>query len=36
MNEIGLAVAAEVPMVVVDVMRVGPSTGIAARREQAT
>jgi 2-oxoglutarate ferredoxin oxidoreductase subunit alpha len=32
---IGLAVAAEVPMVVVDVMRGGPSTGIPAKSEQS-
>jgi 2-oxoglutarate/2-oxoacid ferredoxin oxidoreductase subunit alpha len=31
---IGLAVAAEVPIVVVDVMRGGPSTGIPAKSEQ--
>jgi len=31
----GLAVAAEVPLVVVDVMRCGPSTGIATKSEQA-
>lgn len=32
---LGLAVAAEVPIVVVDVMRGGPSTGIPAKSEQA-
>ena len=32
---IGLAVAAEVPIVVVDVMRGGPSTGIPAKSEQS-
>jgi 2-oxoglutarate ferredoxin oxidoreductase subunit alpha len=32
---IGLAVASEVPIVVVDVMRGGPSTGIPAKSEQA-
>jgi 2-oxoglutarate ferredoxin oxidoreductase subunit alpha len=32
---LGLAVAAEVPLVVVDVMRVGPSTGIATKSEQS-
>ncbi len=32
---IGLGVAAEVPVVVVDVMRTGPSTGIATKSEQA-
>ena len=32
---IGLGVAAEVPIVVVDVMRTGPSTGIATKTEQA-
>ena len=31
---IGLAVAAEIPIVVVDVMRGGPSTGIPAKSEQ--
>ncbi|NMG44265.1 2-oxoacid:acceptor oxidoreductase subunit alpha [Aromatoleum toluvorans] len=34
-ESLGLAVAAEVPIVVVDVMRVGPSTGIATKSEQA-
>ncbi len=33
-ESIGLAVAAEVPIVVVDVMRGGPSTGIPTRSEQ--
>jgi 2-oxoglutarate ferredoxin oxidoreductase subunit alpha len=32
---LGLAVASEVPIVVVDVMRGGPSTGIPAKSEQA-
>ena len=32
---LGLGVAAEVPAVVVDVMRTGPSTGIATKSEQA-
>lgn len=32
---IGLAIAAEVPIVVVDVMRGGPSTGIPAKSEQS-
>ena len=31
---IGLAVASEIPVVVVDVMRCGPSTGIATKSEQ--
>ncbi len=34
-ESIGLAVAAEVPIVVVDVMRGGPSTGIPAKSEQS-
>jgi 2-oxoglutarate ferredoxin oxidoreductase subunit alpha len=34
MESLGLAVAAEVPVVVVDVMRVGPSTGIPTKSEQ--
>jgi 2-oxoglutarate ferredoxin oxidoreductase subunit alpha len=34
-ESLGLAVAAEVPLVVVDVMRVGPSTGIATKSEQS-
>jgi 2-oxoglutarate ferredoxin oxidoreductase subunit alpha len=32
---IGLAVAAEIPLVVIDVMRGGPSTGIPTKSEQA-
>ncbi len=32
---LGLGVAAELPIVVVDVMRTGPSTGIATKTEQA-
>jgi 2-oxoglutarate ferredoxin oxidoreductase subunit alpha len=32
---LGLATAAEIPVVVVDVMRVGPSTGIPTKSEQA-
>jgi 2-oxoglutarate ferredoxin oxidoreductase subunit alpha len=32
---IGLGVAAEIPAVVVDVMRAGPSTGIASKTEQS-
>ena len=32
---LGLSVAAEVPVVVIDVMRTGPSTGIATKSEQA-
>ena len=32
---IGLAVAAEIPIVVIDVMRGGPSTGIPAKSEQS-
>lgn len=32
---LGLAVAAEVPLVVVDVMRAGPSTGIPSKTEQS-
>ena len=32
---IGLAIAAETPVVIVDVMRVGPSTGLPAKSEQA-
>ncbi len=35
MESIGLAVAAEVPVVVVDVMRGGPSTGIPTKSEQS-
>jgi len=34
MESIGLAVAAEIPIVIVDVMRGGPSTGIPTRSEQ--
>ena len=34
-ESLGLAVAAEIPIVVVDVMRVGPSTGIATKSEQS-
>ena len=34
-ESLGLAVAAEVPVVVVDVMRSGPSTGIATKSEQS-
>ncbi len=34
-ESIGLAVAGEVPIVVVDVMRCGPSTGIATKSEQS-
>lgn len=32
---LGLAVAAELPLVLVDVMRAGPSTGIASKTEQS-
>ena len=32
---LGLGIAAEIPVVVVDVMRTGPSTGIATKTEQA-
>ena len=32
---LGLAVAAEIPVVIVDVMRAGPSTGIASKTEQS-
>ncbi len=32
---LGLAVASEIPLVVVDVMRCGPSTGIATKSEQS-
>lgn len=35
MESLGLAVAAEIPLVVIDVMRVGPSTGIATKAEQS-
>jgi 2-oxoglutarate/2-oxoacid ferredoxin oxidoreductase subunit alpha len=34
-ESLGLAVASEVPIVVVDVMRSGPSTGIATKSEQS-
>ncbi len=34
-ESIGVAVASEVPIVVVDVMRCGPSTGIATKSEQS-
>ena len=34
-ESLGLGVAAEIPLVVVDVMRTGPSTGIATKSEQA-
>jgi 2-oxoglutarate ferredoxin oxidoreductase subunit alpha len=34
-ESLGLGVTAEVPVVVVDVMRTGPSTGIATKTEQA-
>lgn len=34
-ESIGLAIAAEVPVVIVDVMRCGPSTGIATKSEQS-
>ena len=34
-ESLGLAAAAEVPIVVVDVMRCGPSTGIATKSEQS-
>jgi 2-oxoglutarate ferredoxin oxidoreductase subunit alpha len=34
-ESLGLGVVAEVPVVVVDVMRTGPSTGIATKSEQA-
>ena len=32
---LGLAVAAEIPLVLIDVMRTGPSTGIASKTEQS-
>lgn len=35
MESLGLAAASETPIVVVDVMRVGPSTGIATKSEQS-
>ncbi|MDA0225552.1 MAG: 2-oxoacid:acceptor oxidoreductase subunit alpha [Proteobacteria bacterium] len=34
-ESLGLGVAAEIPIVVVDVMRTGPSTGIATKSEQS-
>jgi 2-oxoglutarate ferredoxin oxidoreductase subunit alpha len=34
-ESIGLAVASEIPLVIVDVMRSGPSTGIATKSEQS-
>ncbi len=34
-ESIGLAIAAEVPAVIVDVMRCGPSTGVATKSEQS-
>jgi 2-oxoglutarate ferredoxin oxidoreductase subunit alpha len=34
-ESIGLSVAAEIPVVIVDVMRCGPSTGIATKSEQS-
>jgi len=34
-ESLGLGVAAELPVVVIDVMRTGPSTGIATKSEQA-
>jgi len=34
-ESIGLAVAAEIPVVLIDVMRAGPSTGIASKTEQS-
>ena len=35
MEALGLATAAEIPVVVIDVMRAGPSTGIPTKSEQA-
>jgi len=35
MEALGLATAAEIPIVVIDVMRAGPSTGIPTKSEQA-
>ena len=35
LETLGLAVAAEIPAVVIDVMRAGPSTGIASKTEQS-
>ena len=34
-ESLGLAIAAEIPFVLVDVMRAGPSTGIASKTEQS-
>jgi 2-oxoglutarate ferredoxin oxidoreductase subunit alpha len=34
-ESLGLAVAAEIPLVLIDVMRAGPSTGIASKTEQS-
>jgi 2-oxoglutarate ferredoxin oxidoreductase subunit alpha len=34
-ESLGLATAAEIPLVVIDVMRAGPSTGIASKTEQS-
>ncbi|MBS0248624.1 MAG: 2-oxoacid:acceptor oxidoreductase subunit alpha [Proteobacteria bacterium] len=34
-ESLGLAIAAEIPLVLVDVMRAGPSTGIASKTEQS-
>ena len=34
-ESLGLAIASETPVVIVDVMRVGPSTGIATKSEQS-
>lgn len=34
-ESIGLAVAAEIPLLLIDVMRAGPSTGIASKTEQS-
>ncbi|RDV04359.1 2-oxoacid:acceptor oxidoreductase subunit alpha [Undibacter mobilis] len=34
-ESLGLAIAAEIPMVLIDVMRAGPSTGIASKTEQS-
>jgi 2-oxoglutarate ferredoxin oxidoreductase subunit alpha len=35
MESLGLAVSSETPVVIIDVMRVGPSTGIATKAEQS-
>lgn len=35
MESLGLAVSAEIPLVVIDVMRAGPSTGIPTKSEQS-